>query len=123
MGYSLLARTQNNISTELIGGLYRYQGIQDSTHDVANYICFGTTNKSECTNNTDFFMYRIIGISPSGQMKLIKKYKLSTDYVWHSTSGVEWPNSSLFAGLNGDYFLNNVLKILLNFLHYNIPLL
>ena len=106
-GFSLLMHSPTGLSTELIGGLYRYQGIQDGTHDVDNYICFGTTNKNECTNNTDFFMYRIIGISPSGQMKLIKKYKLSTDYVWHSTYDVEWPNSSLFAGLNGSYFLTN----------------
>ena len=107
VGFSLLTRNPGDLSTELIGGLYRYQGVQDANNDVDNYICFGTTNKNTCTGDTDKYMYRIIGINGSGQMKLIKKEALNTAYQWNSSNGVEWPNSDLYNGLNGNYFFTN----------------
>ena len=39
-GHELIAHTPAGLSTELIGGLYRYQGIQDDYNNVDNYICF-----------------------------------------------------------------------------------
>ena len=108
-GYVLVANNTTGLSTQLVGGLYRYQGVQDANNNVDNYICFGTTNKSDCISDTDKYMYRIIGINTSGQMKLIKKETLNTTYQWNSiNNGVEWPSSDLFAGLNGSYFLTNV---------------
>ena len=38
-----------------------------------NYICFGTNNKDTCVNDTDKYMYRIIGMDKSNRFKLIKK--------------------------------------------------
>ena len=92
------------LSENLVAGLYRYQG-----PIVDNYICFGTTNKSTCISDTDKYMYRIIGIDSSGKMKLIKKEALNTAYAWHSdqTSNPTWPETSLYTGLNGSYFLTN----------------
>ena len=109
IGEGMLLRIQknNNLSKQLIAGLYRYQGVQDANNNVDNYICFGTTNKNTCVNDTDKYMYRIIGITANGQMKLIKKEALNNVYQWDSTNGVDWPNSSLFNGLNGSYFLTN----------------
>ena len=102
LGFSLLTHNPVGLSNELIGGLYRYQG---ATAD--NYICFGTLNKDTCTGDTDKYMYRIIGINTSGQMKLIKKEALNTTYYWNSSGSVAWPYSELFIGLNGSYFLDN----------------
>ncbi len=110
-GFSLLMHSPTGLSTSLIGGLYRYQGVQDASHTVDNYICFGTTNKNDCVSNTDKYMYRIIGINPSGQMKLIKKEALNTKYQWSSSNSFEWPGTSLYSGLNGDYFLTNTTYI------------
>ena len=107
-GYSLIAHAPDGLSTELIAGLYRYQGVQDANHNVNNYICFGTINKNACTSDTDKYMYRIIGINTDGQMKLIKKEVLSSQYQWNSQKNdTEWVSSTLFIGLNDDYFLNN----------------
>ena len=80
------------------GGLYRFQGTSAN-----NYICFGTSTKSTCTGNTDAYMYRILGINSSGQLKLIKKEALNTAYYWHNTdlNNTTWPNSDLYKGING----------------------
>ena len=111
LGFTLLTRSPSGISTVLEGGLYRYQGVQDESHNVDNYICFGTTNKSDCVSDADKYMYRIIGINEVGQLKLIKKEALNTAYKWNSSSGVEWPNSDLYIGLNGSYFLTNTTYV------------
>ena len=74
-----------------------------------NYICFGTTNKTECTSTSgqDKYMYRIIGVTKDkgqGKMfKLIKKEALNTLYYWHNigTSDIKWNASDLYKGLNG----------------------
>jgi len=110
-GYSLIAHAPKGLSTELIAGLYRFQGVEDTNNTVDNYICFGTTSKSDCTSNTDAYMYRIIGISSNGQLKLIKKEALNTVYKWNSSYNVDWAHSSLYAGLNGSYFLNNTTYV------------
>ena len=107
-GFSLLMHSPTGLSTELIGGLYRYQGVQDANNTVDNYICFGTTNKNDCVSDTDKYMYRIIGISSNGQLKLIRKEALNTGYAWNSSTGVDWAHSDLYNGLNGSYFLTNI---------------
>ena len=92
----------------LEGDGYRYVG-----ENPNNYICFGTTDKTTCTNNMDLYMYRIIGIFEDSDgkehLKLIKKETLNTSYKWHSDyqTSVDWGDSDLYKGLNGDYFLNN----------------
>ena len=89
---------------------YRYVGTNPD-----NYICFGTTNTSECTSDTDKYMYRIIGIFEDSDgtqhLKLIKKEALNESYKWHSTESsipeTEWEISDLYQGINGSYFLTN----------------
>ena len=87
---------------------YRFVGTNPD-----NYICFGTTDTSTCTSDTDKYMYRIIGIfkDSSGEqhLKIIKKEALNTTYVWHSvySTDTDWDSSTLFKGLNGSYFLSN----------------
>jgi len=101
---SCLIEKNNKISSlndNIEGGLYRYQGTNEVVNN--NYICFGTSNKEECVNDTDKYMYRIIGVNESGQLKLIKKEALNIAYYWHNvrTSDITWPNSDLYKGLNG----------------------
>ncbi len=105
-----------NISSEelwnspLEGDGYRYVGTNPN-----NYICFGTSDKDTCVNDTDKYMYRIIGIfedeAGNKNAKLIKKEALNTAYGWHSDSytDVDWNESDLYKGINGSYFLTNLL--------------
>ena len=90
------------------GGLYRYQG---TTAD--NYICFGTSDKSTCTGNTDAYMYRIIGINSSRQLKLIKKEALNSTMQWFTEPSydIPWPNSFIYSNLNGSSFLSNTTYV------------
>ena len=106
-GFSLLTHTPTGLSTELVGGLYRYQG-----NNVNNYICFGTTDKSNCTTNKDIFLYRIIGIDESGKIKLIKREPLPNKYQRHTVYGsVDLPATNLFNLLNGEIFLDNTTYV------------
>ncbi len=87
----------SGLGTILEGGMYRYQG-----NDVMNYICFGTDNQTDCLNNKNKYMYRIIGIKENGQMKLIKNTSISSN-AWHNNynDNTAWPDSDLFKKLNG----------------------
>ena len=104
----LYGRINGKLSENLVAGLKRYQG-----KEVDNYICFGTTDKDTCVGNTDRYMYRIIGIDNSNQMKLIKKEALNTAYAWNTNkeSNTTWENSTLYANLNGSYFLTNTTYV------------
>ena len=67
--------TQKYLSTDKQGGMYRYQAsFPDSdSSEMTNWICFGTTdNCGTNDDNIDKYMYRIIGITPEGQLYLIK---------------------------------------------------
>jgi len=92
-------------------GMYRYQGTADNVTN--NYLCFGTTIKSECVGNTDKYMYRIIGIQENGQIKLIKKEALNTSYQWYSDyeTNNTWPNSLIKSSINGSSFLTNTTYV------------
>ncbi len=107
-----------NLSTDLQGGMYRYQG----TDNVPNWICFGTRDADTCKSDPDGidkYMYRIIGITEEGQMYLLKETYLKegsgTSFTWNDkyyTSGEyaytcddkvcpEWNTSLLFKRING----------------------
>ena len=100
IGECLMDNPTLGLNTNLEGGLYRYQG---ETGSVNNFVCFGTTSKEECLSDTDKYMYRVMGVNESNQVKLIKKEALNTAYAWHSdyTTDIQWPYSDLYKGLNG----------------------
>ncbi|MBQ7031071.1 MAG: hypothetical protein IJN13_01695 [Bacilli bacterium] len=115
--YSNIDLCEQNENLEDVDGIwnstleddgYRYVGTNPN-----NYVCFGTTNKSTCTGNTDLYMYRIIGIfedsSGNQHLKLIKKEALNTKYKMHSTYSVDidWDEMQLYKEINGSYFLTN----------------
>jgi len=107
-----LANNSENLSTELVGGLYRYQGITDVVDN--NYICFGTSDMNTCKTNPDTYMYRIIGINPEGKLKLIKMTELDDEGMqWYTDreTDITWPESYIYQNLNGSKFLNNTTYI------------
>ena len=99
--------------------MYRYQGTSELVNN--NYICFGTSDKTICTSDEDHYMYRILGITPEGEMKLIKQTPIveeaNTVFSWFKVTsqddkgsnlygtaenGLEtWPESILYKRLNG----------------------
>ncbi len=103
------------LSKGIVGDMYRYQG----TGDVPNWICFGTTDN--CGANDDLidkYMYRIIGITEEGEMKLVKETFVeegpysgfSWNDEWKIDSGTdlcpngicpEWNEADLFQRING----------------------
>ncbi len=91
-----------------VGGMYRYQGSKDEIDK--NYICFGTSDKTTCTSNPDLYMYRIIGITPEGSIKVIKQTSIkegSINYFKWGSGSTLWSKSDLWSRLNGKS-LNNV---------------
>ena len=99
----------------LEGDGYRYvgSGAVGTSTNPDNFICFGTTSKSDCTTNQDKYMYRILGIfsdaNGNNHVKLIK-YKQLGKYAWNGfnySTDIPWENSDMYNGLNGSYFLTN----------------
>lgn len=93
------------INEVMTGGMYRFQGV-----DVDNYICFGTSDKNRCLDNIERYMYRIIGKTKEGQLKLLKKdaiHKLSTEMSWGDNENISWKESNIFKNINGEKYLNN----------------
>ena len=109
-----LIKYRNLWQSGLEGDGYRYTGsgkVGTSTNPN-NFICFGTTDKSECTTNQDKYMYRVLGVfsdaNGDNHVKLIK-YKQLGSYAWNSDyqTDISWENSDMYKGLNGSYFLTN----------------
>ena len=87
--------------TSAVDGMYRYKGTSSVVNN--NYICFGTSDKTECLNKPDTYMYRIIGITSADdntiglkkdELKLIKATPSSTSQAWSGNSDVKWDSSS-----------------------------
>ncbi len=95
-------------------GMKRFVG-QCSTYSggcdgiVDNYVCFGYKDETDCkkgiVNNN--YLYRIIGITSNGEMKLIKDEALPSRYVWDDSrdDAFTWVESDLCLKLNGADFL------------------
>ena len=104
LGSCLISAKTSGFNSSMQGGLYRYQG----TTNVNNYICVGTSDKTTCVNDTDKYMYRIIGVNSSNQVKLIKQEALNFFMQWHdemNDTNTLWPNSTPYQKINGSSFL------------------
>ncbi len=114
IGYLRSKDNNSQLTKELTGGMYRYQGADN----VFNWICFGTSNQEECKRDYDKYMYRIIGITPEGQLYLLKETFLKessvTGFSWNDESKIdsgvdlcpdricpEWNEADLFQRING----------------------
>ena len=90
--------TDNHLTSELAGGLYRYQGLVEKddagnvTEDVENYLWLGS-NCSEYGEN----LYRIIGINAKGELKIIQRTSTKKAKWWSdNTTDIKWPDSDVF---------------------------
>ncbi len=101
---------------------YRFSG--DSYTDVNNYICFGTSNRSDCIGEEEKYMYRIIGVDREGRVKLLKdssigKYSwnddASSDAIWGKNDG--YAEASLSSYLNDEWI--NTLSIWVDYIDDN----
>jgi len=109
-GETIIKSNPDNLSKELVGGLYRYQGTADVVTN--NYFCFGTNDKEKCLGNSNVFMYRIIGINEDNQIKLIKTNAVDNT-PWHTnySFNATWSNCSLRNNLNQATFLTKTTYI------------
>ena len=98
-----------SLNDNIEGGMYRYQGTYETVTN--NYVCFGTSDKDECLENTDAHIYRIIGITEDGRLKMLKNYALESTKQWYNshTSDITWPNSDSFSAINGEAFYTNTV--------------
>ncbi len=124
----LLASKPKDLTESIVGDMHRYQAKATNKNEAAqmtNWICFGTTENCGVSDDLiDKYMYRIIGISDSGEMKLLKETYITEsdyrgDYVqfsWNRTnrdywegeypncvdsSNYSWPNVILYERING----------------------
>ena len=98
----------------LDGDGYRYAGTSPN-----NFVCFGTSDVSECTTNQDKYMYRIIGVfnnSGNNSVKIIKSNYLDSKMKYSSASPKKIESTEtivssfpieIFSNLNNTYFLFN----------------
>lgn len=105
---------KNVSSTDLWNSTIENDGYRYIGENPNNYICFGTTDKNTCLNDTKQYMYRIIGIfkdeSGNKHLKLIKKDVLDAFELYNAKveySESFWKDADFYQDLNGVYFLNN----------------
>ena len=109
-GKYILAQKPRGLSDVILGDMYRFVGTEE---DVDNFICFGYNNaKTDCTETSEY-MYRIIGITPEGEIKVIKNTEIlegtvnafsMNHLIFRSDlgdSGGFWDRTELFRRLNG----------------------
>ncbi len=99
----LMEYEPKGLSKTLKSGMYRYSGI-----DVENYICFGTKDVDECLNQSDKYLFRIIGVTEGGKFKLMKAETFG-QYQWNRRYTIE------SCGKNGDrckYPVSDIYKVL-----------
>ncbi len=109
-------KSNDSLSNEPVGGMYRYQGTYDAVQN--NYICLKKIGQAGCSETNDSNMYRIIGITPEGNIKVIKqisygKYAWNTKYDLNDSGSIyecdangcsEWPDSEIYQTLNTDFY-------------------
>ena len=88
--------------TTVVDGLYRYKGTYEEVTN--NYICLGDENPDVCKTNKDH-MYRIIGVTTEGNLKVIKASK-SSSQQWFSSynDSRKWNESVAYTYLNGTFY-------------------
>ncbi len=113
--------TSAGVATEDLDTLRRFVGTTTDVKD--NFICFGTSDQSECLENLDLYMYRIIGLdNKTDEIKVIKATKIvkgkTYKFSWHNDQYVDknWFESDIYKYLNDsnvsdtvseNYFIGN----------------
>ncbi len=90
--------------TTVVDELYRFKGTVGQVDN--NYICLGASeNPDTCKANSEN-MYRIIGVTTDGKLKVIKAKKYGDNQKWNSkaSSDVKWNASTLYTYLNSTFY-------------------
>ena len=95
-------KSTQGLSTDLLGGMYRYRG-----SSVDNYICLKKVGQAGCSTSNDNDMYRIIGITEEGNIKVMKLTSIGPR-EWNAMSSAsecsgnncDWPNTDIYKTLN-----------------------
>ncbi len=88
--------------TTIVDGMYRFKGTASQVDN--NYICLGDENPDVCKTNSEN-MYRIIGVTTDGKLKVIKAKKYGANRGWFSiTKEGIWSSSELYTFLNGTFY-------------------
>ncbi len=123
-GKQLINYNPKGLTVTDCNGMKRFAGNCDARNGgcdgiVDNFVCFGYANITDCQSNfvTNEFIYRIIGITSSGEMKLIKNGVSGNEYKWHRTGYAEeskvrvlWSESDLYQEVNGSLFFDGILS-------------
>ncbi len=117
-GKQLIEYKPKGLTPADVGGMRRFVGKCNAadgscTNVVDNFVCFGYTTESDCAlpvsdNN---YLYRIIGITSDGKIKLIMNNGLNDrQYQWSTglKSTTKWPDSLIFSAINGGDFLTGL---------------
>ena len=98
--YATGANGVQTLQTTAVDGMYRYYGTKDEVTN--NYICLGSTSTDKCQDGRD--MYRIIGITTDGKLKVIHDRYGVYGYWGYLYSKVIWNESDLYTNLNGEFY-------------------
>lgn len=97
-GLEILATSPANLSSELVGGMYRFQGTKDQVTN--NYI----TLKDG--------LFRIIGITETGELYVVKKEALESATVWdNGTTAQPFPNSQAYTNLSTNFNATSIYTV------------
>ncbi len=96
------ADKNNTLQDTAVDGMYRFKGTASQVTN--NYICLGPTAEDTCQDGND--MYRIIGITTDGKLKVIKAKKYGDNRQWNSGDylDVKWNASTLYTYLNSTFY-------------------
>ncbi len=90
--------------TTAVDGMYRFKGTASQVTN--NYICLGASENPDVCKTDPENMYRIIGVTTDGKLKVIKAKKYGANQKWFSSysDSRRWKDSLIFASLNGDFY-------------------
>ncbi len=90
-------------------GMTRFAGSYDT---INNYICFGYNSESDCEGEimSNEYIYRVMGITTAGVVKLIKNIWLEEGLPWcvECPEGLTWSQSELHKDLDGPKFYDKL---------------
>ena len=114
---------------QTVDGLIRFKGTKDQVTN--NYICLGEEeNPDKCKENKDD-MYRIMGVTTNGLLKVIKASPTPSLVKWWEppyisgiTSDRKWNATDIYTYLKGSFYnsLNSKLKALIASYTWNMEM-
>ncbi len=110
--------------TTIVDGMYRFKGTASQVTN--NYICLGASENPDVCKTDPENMYRIIGVTTDGKLKVIKAKKYGANQQWFSSysDSRTWKDTVAYTYLNGTFYnsLNARIKGLIENHTWNMDL-